>query len=221
MSNPPRSYTLLDIVRDSFRCYLGHELSPKVMKYSFSNLLGYAATVGKVEIEQIYTDHVIWNNFLLMDSRCTMCLFVADSGSKVNAVIEKRRFESKLKQWFPDVANDLRCTLNSDKLAVQELPIYSGIGQYRKLFALQWRELGNRELSTSKRNLLIKGLHSRSGGRFRSLYRDLNSRSFIDTLPRAGSVEYFVLDFQISNVIMSGTFDTASATEAELEKWIR
>lgn len=86
------------------------------------------------EMESVYSNATIWDQFALLATRYDHTLFVADSGSKVRAMVECKGHEASLRRWFPQFEKGkLPASLNEDKLAVKELLPLSNPEQYRKL----------------------------------------------------------------------------------------
>lgn len=75
---------------------------------------------GAVEFSHIYGNEAIWAEFHTLITKYSHVLLLSDSGSKVRAMIEKKGHESKLRQWFPSLKDNLPPSLNEDKIAIKE-----------------------------------------------------------------------------------------------------
>lgn len=88
------------------------------------------------EIECVYTNKRIWDQFSMLATRYDHALFLADSGSKVRVMIECKGHETSLRRWFPQfLGRKLPLSLIEDKLAVRELYPFTRPEQYHGLFA--------------------------------------------------------------------------------------
>jgi hypothetical protein len=190
------------------------------VKEYLENVLDETSAQSKVvvfcadELEHVYGNAEIWADFHTLATSYDTSLFVADSGSKLRAMIEKRGYENKLREWFPEFRNpdkELPCSLNSDKLAIVQISTLSTREQY----AAHAKHVGNPFVD-------IEGAHILSGGRFRALSRiGDNARNPTD-LPLPGSVERFVLQRMADQQSDEGfrPFNLASWTENDICSWV-
>lgn len=192
------------------------------------------------EFENVYTNKQVWREFSMLASKFTQTLCLADSGSKVRAMVERKGHEPQLQRWFPSVANELPGSLNQDRMAVRELRPFTTREQYRTFFKGRSVPLrrsiprGDR-LTTgllSKDVMphdeavpsddVIDAIHHLSGGRLRVMQRNDGPQPLL-VLPPSDSAEFFVLNELARKQATQpwSTFNTVEATEDEVLGWIQ
>ena len=188
------------------------------------------AILAADEIERVYSNPEIRSEFHTLATKYSTNLFVADSGSKVRAMIERKGHEPKLRRWFPSLKDDLPQSLNEDKLHVQELWPFDNRFQYIKYLEgrnslttslVKGNTMNDDTHSKSELNKRIDGMHTLSGGRLRAM-QHIGEESTFKALPPADSAEYFVLEklAREQAQLSWDPFNTASVSENDILQWI-
>lgn len=169
------------------------------------------------EMEHVYTNKRIWDQFSMLATRYDHTLFLADSSSKVRAMVECKGHETSLRRWFPQFEGTvLPSTLNEDKLAIRELHPFTRPEQYHALFAKRevpiWQKTHGQ--CPSK---VVESIHHVTGGRLRAMQRNENYPMV--TLPRSDSAAFYVLSCLQQKQLLHGwtsSFELESFTEEEV-----
>lgn len=201
-SPPPPS----ELLRDALRCAVGDEALP-APESPIETVLDAVKASRRVailaadELEAVYGNQLIWSEFHTMATMYSPTLFLADSGSKVRAMVERRGHEGDLRRWFPALAGNLPASLNQDKLPITPLLPFTAPDQYRAF--LSSRDTPTLApalisepplpLASGEWDLIIHGMHARTGGRLRAMQQQLLEEQPMCCLPSPGTAALAVL----------------------------
>lgn len=226
---PPPS----QLLRDALRCATGEEGLPApdaplecVLDAIEDN--DRVAVFAGDEFETVYGTATIWGELHVLATKYTPTLFLADSGFKVRAMIERRGHERDLRRWFPTLASNLPASLNQDKLAVTQLLPFTTREQYRTFLAsragLLLAHPAEQSLTTQEQDLVIAGLHARSGGRLRAMQRLPIERQTHFRLPPPGTAARAVLEHlraeQAARIGVHDPFQMVTVPDTQVREWL-
>ena len=164
------------------------------------------------EIEEVYCNKEVWTEFHTLGTKYYAPLFVADSGSKVEAMVKRRGYEKQLRSRFAEQLKGcaLPASLNESKLRVMSLPPFSKPAQYRAYWehrapsaggsaAVRGAEQTAYERSqgdwppgvAKEYETAFRTMHANTGGRLRAIE---SGGSEAPSLPPVGTAERFVLE---------------------------
>ena len=228
---PPRT-----LIRDALRCAVDEELqlAPEATLESVLDAAKKsrrAVLLAVDAFESVYLIDEVWREFHTLATMYSPTLFMADSGSKVRAMIERRGHESDLRRWFP-TAHPLPSSLNQDKLSVTPLLPFTTLEQYRVFARTRNVPLVGNVLSSNdgevaqiEEDIVIAGLHARSGGRLRIMQRASHDDEPFYRLPPPESAELAVLEhlqeLQTFRVGAADPFQTVRVSGQDVRRWLR
>lgn len=221
---------------------LGDDLAKTSHIEEVLDLVTYArrkVIVASDNMGETYGHDVIWKEYECLATGYSTCLFVADSGSKVRAMVERNGHEHKLKQWFPQF-DILPSSLNQDKLKVETLNPFTSKEQYQVYLKCRKEAAAPLPLTPDSyysspnlsaaaaasvlpptaeqhQDMVINALHLMSGGRVRAMKAE--SRV---VLPPMGDIERYIIECLTSAQGQTpfDPFNMVSVSEDKVLEWL-
>ncbi len=173
------------------------------------------------EVSHVYLNTTVWSNLHALASDTSSCTLVADSGSKLGAMIKRSDVDTLRLHFGVSNNRDLPQSLNDDKLKLHQLRPLSTIQQYRA-YLKQRSATVFTQLTAADEEDVIRGVHLHTGGRMRAMDNALEQRQATN-LPDHDSAAYFVLDklTRLQQHKPFDAFDTVAVLPQDVDLWLQ
>lgn len=173
------------------------------------------------EVSHVYLNATVWSDLHALASDTGSCTLVADSGSKLAAMIKRSDVDALRLHFGATRTRDLPQSLNDDKMKLHQLRPLSTIHQYRAYLKQRCATLFG-QLVAADEEEAIRGVHLHTGGRMRAMDNALEQRQ-ATSIPDHDSAAYFVLE-KLTRLQQHHPFDafnTVAVQPQDVDMWLQ